>query len=174
MNKPFIGVTAVTLLMGFLLSCGVPDLASAGVDVGVSINIGPPPIVVAEPPEVVLVPVPRSILCRAWNLTSSSTTASGGAPAETDGTVPGPTAAPGTSWSAASFPGRCSGFPGTTVPSMAGSVTSPTANGKGNGLATTGAKAGNGGTSGSRFIVIRKKSLAGEGGFESRPLLSPS
>jgi hypothetical protein len=42
--------------MGFLLSCGVPDLASAGVDVGVSINIGAPPIVVAEPPEVVLVP----------------------------------------------------------------------------------------------------------------------
>jgi len=56
MNKPFIGVTAVTLLMGFLLTCGVPDLASAGVDVGVSTNIGPPPIVVAEPPEVVLVP----------------------------------------------------------------------------------------------------------------------
>jgi len=44
------------LLLGALLACGVPKEASAGVDVGVSVNIGPPPIVVAEPPEVVLVP----------------------------------------------------------------------------------------------------------------------
>jgi hypothetical protein len=44
------------LLLGALLASGVPKEASAGVDVGVSVNIGPPPIVVAEPPELVLVP----------------------------------------------------------------------------------------------------------------------
>ncbi len=44
------------LLLGALLVCGVPNEASAGVNVGVSVNIGPPPIVVAEPPAVVMVP----------------------------------------------------------------------------------------------------------------------
>ena len=44
------------LLLGALLASGAPQEASARVDVGVSVNIGPPPIVVAEPPEVVLVP----------------------------------------------------------------------------------------------------------------------
>ncbi len=49
-----IGGTA--LLFGALLACGAPKEAAAGVNVGVSVNIGPPPIVVAEPPAVVLVP----------------------------------------------------------------------------------------------------------------------
>jgi hypothetical protein len=43
-------------MTGVMLLSGVPGSAQAGVDVGVSINIGPPPIVVAEPPEVVMVP----------------------------------------------------------------------------------------------------------------------
>jgi hypothetical protein len=50
------GITGATLLLGALLNCGVPGEAAAGVNVGVSVNIGPPPIVVAEPPAVVLVP----------------------------------------------------------------------------------------------------------------------
>jgi hypothetical protein len=51
-------VTAVrsALLFGVMFTCSVPLPAIAGVDVGVGINIGPPPIVVAEPPAVVLVP----------------------------------------------------------------------------------------------------------------------
>ncbi len=53
MRKVLFGVTLPGLLLGAVLAGGV---ASADVRVGVGINIGPPPIVVAEPPAVVLVP----------------------------------------------------------------------------------------------------------------------
>lgn len=56
MRKAVYGITGTMLVLGTLLVCGTPNEASAGVDVGVSVNIGPPPIVVAEPPAVVLVP----------------------------------------------------------------------------------------------------------------------
>jgi hypothetical protein len=56
MRKVFIGTTAIGLLCGALLVCGSPGSAAAGVNVGINVNLGPPPIVVAEPPEVVLVP----------------------------------------------------------------------------------------------------------------------
>jgi hypothetical protein len=58
MRKGFYGVMGISLLLGALLTCGTAQEASAGVDVGVGINLGPPPIVVAEPP--VVVPIPRS------------------------------------------------------------------------------------------------------------------
>lgn len=44
------------LLIGVLLTATATLPAIAGVDVGVNINLGPPPIVVAAPPAVVLVP----------------------------------------------------------------------------------------------------------------------
>jgi hypothetical protein len=44
------------LILGCLLACFIAGTAEAGVDVGVNINIGPPPITVAAPPAVVLVP----------------------------------------------------------------------------------------------------------------------
>lgn len=56
MRNGFNKVGGSALLLGALLACGAPKEAAAGVDVGVSVNIGPPPIVVAAPPEVVLVP----------------------------------------------------------------------------------------------------------------------
>ena len=56
METRHVKTTVSALLVGALLSCGTPGPASAGVDVGVSINIGPPPIVAPAPPEVVLVP----------------------------------------------------------------------------------------------------------------------
>lgn len=56
MKKHFLRVTGSSLLLGALLVSGAPNEAAAGVDVGVNINIGPPPIVVPEPPALVLVP----------------------------------------------------------------------------------------------------------------------
>jgi uncharacterized membrane protein YgcG len=56
MRKFIYGITGSTMLLGVLLICGIPSIASAGVNVGIGINIGPPPIVVPAPPEVVLVP----------------------------------------------------------------------------------------------------------------------
>jgi hypothetical protein len=50
------GTTVLALLLGALLILGRPGTATAGVNVGINVNLGPPPIVVAEPPEVVLVP----------------------------------------------------------------------------------------------------------------------
>ena len=44
------------LLLGVLLACSAAGTALAGVSVGVNVNLGPPPIVVPAPPEVVLVP----------------------------------------------------------------------------------------------------------------------
>ncbi len=43
-------------LLAGLLIAGTAGTASAGVNVGVNINLGPPPIMAAAPPEVVLVP----------------------------------------------------------------------------------------------------------------------
>jgi hypothetical protein len=56
MRKIIVTVTGPALLLGALLACGVATEARADVRVGVGINLGPPPIVVAEPPAVVLVP----------------------------------------------------------------------------------------------------------------------
>lgn len=50
---------ACTIIIGVMVVFAAPPTAHARVDVGVNINIGPPPIVVAEPPEVVLVPRSR-------------------------------------------------------------------------------------------------------------------
>ncbi len=49
-------IIGLTLLLGALLACGVEKEARAEVSVGVNINLGPPPIVVPEPPELILVP----------------------------------------------------------------------------------------------------------------------
>ncbi len=46
----------LALLTVALLTCGMVNEAGAGVNVGIGINIGPPPIVVPAPPEVVMVP----------------------------------------------------------------------------------------------------------------------
>lgn len=46
----------ITRVMAVLFLCTVTGTAMAGVNVGVNINIGPPPIVVPAPPEVVLMP----------------------------------------------------------------------------------------------------------------------
>ena len=56
MHKSIYGITGLLLLLGILLICGTPNVASAGVNVGIGINLGPPPIVTPAPPEVVLVP----------------------------------------------------------------------------------------------------------------------
>lgn len=56
MQKTVYGIAGSILFLGALFICGPPNEAGAGVNVGVNVNIGPPPIVVAEPPEVVLVP----------------------------------------------------------------------------------------------------------------------
>jgi hypothetical protein len=56
MHKVVSGATGIALLLGALLICGGPGTAAAGVNVGINVNLGPPPIVVAEPPEVVPVP----------------------------------------------------------------------------------------------------------------------
>jgi hypothetical protein len=58
MGKYLYGFSGMILLLGALLISGAPSVAKAGVNVGVNVNLGPPPIVVAEPPE--MVPVPRS------------------------------------------------------------------------------------------------------------------
>jgi hypothetical protein len=54
MRKFLCGITGPTLLLGVLLVGG--NATASEVRIGVGINIGPPPIVVAEPPAVVLVP----------------------------------------------------------------------------------------------------------------------
>jgi hypothetical protein len=53
MGKFDYGITGPIFLVGALLFFGVPNEAPAAM---VNVNIGPPPIFVAEPPEVVLVP----------------------------------------------------------------------------------------------------------------------
>lgn len=54
MRKGTFYVTAFVVLLGALFAPGGTKVASA--EVQVNVNIGPPPIVVAEPPEVILVP----------------------------------------------------------------------------------------------------------------------
>ena len=56
MRNLIYGITRPAIILGALLTCGAPNEAAAGVNVGVGINIGPPPIVVSAPPEVVMVP----------------------------------------------------------------------------------------------------------------------
>ncbi len=57
MSKQIYKVGGSALLLGALLACGAPrDVVAGGVDFGVNVNIGPPPIVVAEPPAMVMVP----------------------------------------------------------------------------------------------------------------------
>lgn len=46
----------ITLATGVLFTCAITGTASAGVNIGVNLNVGPPPIVVPAPPEVVLMP----------------------------------------------------------------------------------------------------------------------
>ena len=54
MRKINYGVFGMTILLGTLFALGGMNAALA--EVQVNINIGPPPIVVAEPPEVVFIP----------------------------------------------------------------------------------------------------------------------
>ncbi len=54
MRKTVFGVIVLAVLLG--ASIGPGGIGDASAAVSVNINIGPPPIVVAEPPEVVLVP----------------------------------------------------------------------------------------------------------------------
>lgn len=54
MRKGMFGVIGLAVLLGGLFATGGRKEAAA--EVSVNINLGPPPIVVAEPPEVVLVP----------------------------------------------------------------------------------------------------------------------
>ena len=54
MRKGLFGVIGLAILLGGLLA--ILGTNEAAAEVSVSINLGPPPIVVAEPPEVVLVP----------------------------------------------------------------------------------------------------------------------
>jgi hypothetical protein len=56
MRNSISGITIPALIVGALLTGAMPHEAAAEVSVGVNINLGPPPITVAEPPAVVLVP----------------------------------------------------------------------------------------------------------------------
>lgn len=56
MNKISYGIKLQILLLAALLICGAANKAAAGVNVGIGINLGPPPIVAPAPPEVVMVP----------------------------------------------------------------------------------------------------------------------
>ncbi len=57
MSNRIFKVGGSALLLGALLACGAPkEVGAGGVDVGVNLNIGPPPVVVAEPPAMVMVP----------------------------------------------------------------------------------------------------------------------
>ncbi len=56
MRKNVYGIAGVTLIMGALLTCGAANEAAAGVNLGINVNLGPPPIVAPAPPEVVMVP----------------------------------------------------------------------------------------------------------------------
>ncbi|UFS69521.1 hypothetical protein LPW11_16670 [Geomonas sp. RF6] len=44
------------LAMAFILCCGEGKYAEAGVSVNMNLNIGPPPVIVSAPPEVVFMP----------------------------------------------------------------------------------------------------------------------
>ena len=54
MRKNVCGVLGLSVLLVALCALGWTKMASA--EVNVNINLGPPPIVVAEPPEVVMIP----------------------------------------------------------------------------------------------------------------------
>ena len=61
MSKILCGIAGPVILTGALFICGAPNDATARVNLGDSVNIGPPPIVDPEPTEVVMVPGSRSI-----------------------------------------------------------------------------------------------------------------
>ncbi len=54
-NKVY-GIMGSALLLGAFLSFGAVKEAAAGVNLGINVNIGPPPIVAPAPPEMVMVP----------------------------------------------------------------------------------------------------------------------
>jgi hypothetical protein len=54
MRKQLSQLTRAALLVAISLACGTVDDAAA--EVNVSVNLGPPPVVVQQPPELVLVP----------------------------------------------------------------------------------------------------------------------
>lgn len=56
MRRIIYRIMGPAILLAALILCGAPNNVSSRVDVGIGINIGPPPIVVPAPPEVVLVP----------------------------------------------------------------------------------------------------------------------
>ncbi len=56
MRKKAYGIMGSALLLGAFLSFGAVKEAAAGVNLGINVNIGPPPIVAPAPPEVVMVP----------------------------------------------------------------------------------------------------------------------
>ena len=56
MRQRISGIVVPAVVVGVLLTGAVPMPAAAEVSVGVSVNLGPPPITVAAPPAVVLVP----------------------------------------------------------------------------------------------------------------------
>ena len=56
MRNRFVGVRGISLLLGGLLVCGAANEASARVDVGINVNLGPPPIVAPAPQAMVIVP----------------------------------------------------------------------------------------------------------------------
>ena len=49
-------IIGLAIFFGAFLICGVPHEAIAGVNLGINLNIGPPPIVAPEPPAMVMVP----------------------------------------------------------------------------------------------------------------------
>ena len=58
MNRKVYAHAGIAVVLGALVMWEAPREAVAGVNVGVNVNIGPPPIVVPAPPAVV--PVPRT------------------------------------------------------------------------------------------------------------------
>ncbi len=56
MRKKVYGIMGSALLLGAFLSLGAVNEAAAGVNLGINVNIGPPPIVAPAPPDVVMVP----------------------------------------------------------------------------------------------------------------------
>lgn len=59
MRRMILAFFLCTIMAGAMLITGGVREASAGVNVGIGINLGPPPIVVPAPPEVVMVPSSR-------------------------------------------------------------------------------------------------------------------
>ena len=56
MRKTVYCMAVLGITLGAIVTLGVSQEATAGVGVGISINLGPPPIVAPAPPDLVLVP----------------------------------------------------------------------------------------------------------------------